>query len=40
MQPDGSYTRLKPLNEETFDVQDWLMKSAHKTDSGGQRKFR
>ena len=26
MQPDGSYTRLKPLNGITFDVQDWLMK--------------
>jgi polyphosphate kinase len=30
MQPDGSYTRLKPLNEKSFDVQDWLMKTAHK----------
>jgi polyphosphate kinase len=30
MQPDGSYTRLKPLNEKTFDVQDWLMSFAHK----------
>jgi polyphosphate kinase len=29
MQPDGSYTRLKPLNAETFDVQDWLMSIAH-----------
>ncbi|MEP7136296.1 MAG: polyphosphate kinase 1 [Chloroflexota bacterium] len=29
MQPDGSYLRLKPLNGETFDVQDWLMKIAH-----------
>jgi polyphosphate kinase len=30
MQSDGSYTRLKPLNKETFDVQDWLMRIAHK----------
>jgi polyphosphate kinase len=30
MQPDGSYVRLKPLNKETFDVQDWLMRIAHK----------
>ncbi len=30
MQSDGSYTRLKPLNKETFDVQDWLMSIAHK----------
>ncbi len=30
MQPDGSYTRLKPLNKEPFDVQDWLMRIAHK----------
>ena len=30
MQPDGSYPRLKPLKEETFDVQDWLMRIAHK----------
>jgi polyphosphate kinase len=29
MLPDGSYTRVKPLNEDTFDVQDWLMKIAH-----------
>jgi len=29
MQPEGSYERLKPLNEETFDVQDWLMSIAH-----------
>ena len=32
MQPDGSYTRLKPSNKETFDVQDWLMKFAHKNE--------
>jgi hypothetical protein len=26
MQPDGTYTRLKPQDkEENFDVQDWLM---------------
>jgi polyphosphate kinase len=30
MQPDGSYTRLKPSNEETFDVQSVLMRIAHK----------
>jgi polyphosphate kinase len=30
MQPDGSYARLKPMKEEPFDVQDWLMKFAHK----------
>ncbi|HEX7621865.1 MAG TPA: polyphosphate kinase 1 [Anaerolineales bacterium] len=30
MGPDGSYTRLKPLNEKSFDVQDWLMRTAHK----------
>jgi len=30
MQPDGSYARLKPLDKETFDVQDWLMRIAHK----------
>jgi polyphosphate kinase len=29
MQPDGSYARLKPVNGEPFDVQDWLMKFAH-----------
>lgn len=29
MQLDGSYMRLKPLNEETFDVQDRLMRIAH-----------
>ena len=29
MQADGSYVRLKPLNEETFDVQNWLMRIAH-----------
>ncbi|MEP6896371.1 MAG: polyphosphate kinase 1, partial [Chloroflexota bacterium] len=32
MQPDGRYVRLKPLNGETFDVQDWLMKIAHKAE--------
>jgi polyphosphate kinase len=30
LQPDGSYARLKPLNKETFNVQDWLMRNAHK----------
>ena len=30
MQPDGSYVRLRPLKKEAFDVQDWLMKVAHK----------
>ena len=30
MQPDGNYARLKPLKEKTFDVQDWLMRIAHK----------
>jgi polyphosphate kinase len=30
MQPDGSYTRLKPLNKEIFDVQSVLMRIAHK----------
>ena len=29
MQLDGSYMRLKPLNEETFDVQGRLMRIAH-----------
>jgi len=29
MQPDGSYMGLKPLNKETFDMQDWLMRIAH-----------
>jgi polyphosphate kinase len=29
MQSDGSYARLNPLNAETFDVQDWLMRIAH-----------
>jgi polyphosphate kinase len=30
MQPDGRYIRSKPLNEEPFDVQGWLMRAAHK----------
>jgi polyphosphate kinase len=30
MQPDGSYARVERSKEEPFDVQDWLMKSAHK----------
>jgi polyphosphate kinase len=31
MQPDGSYTRLKPSSkEEPIDVQEWLMRIAHK----------
>jgi polyphosphate kinase len=30
MQPNGCYAGLKPFNEETFDVQDWLMSIAHK----------
>jgi polyphosphate kinase len=29
MQPDGIYTRVKPVNGQPFDVQDWLMKFAH-----------
>lgn len=29
MQSDGSYARLKSLDKETFDVQDWLMRIAH-----------
>jgi polyphosphate kinase len=32
MQPDGNYPRKKPLSEHPFDVQDWLMKNAHKND--------
>jgi polyphosphate kinase len=30
MQSDESYKRLKPVNEETFEVQNWLMSIAHK----------
>lgn len=30
MRPDGSYERLKPLNGEPFNVQDWLMSIARK----------
>lgn len=32
MQPDGSYARMKPVKEEPFNVQDWLMKFAHKNE--------
>jgi polyphosphate kinase len=32
MQSDGNYPRKKPLSEHPFDVQDWLMKNAHKND--------
>ena len=30
MQPDGSYACVERSSEEPFDVQEWLMKSAHK----------
>jgi polyphosphate kinase len=32
MLPNGSYAHADPLKEEPFDVQDWLMKFAHKNE--------